>query len=141
MSRERPDLGAIALCALLGSGIAGGLLGLLFAVGNAEYTDSLAEALYLIVVGAPAGAMGVAVFGGPVGLAIGALVVRFGGRTILHAALTGALTGAAYPTVFLAAGADISQLSDSYRSLTVLGAISGAIAYWAVIGRKAPRRA
>jgi hypothetical protein len=51
-------------------------VGGLFAIGYFEYTDTLAQGIYMLAVGPVAGAILAVSIGGPIGLVVGLIVSR-----------------------------------------------------------------
>lgn len=131
----------IALCAALGSAMAGTVLGIWAAIALSAPSADIGEAIPAMVMLVLFVTVLATLVGTPMGIGIGCMIAHFVGTSPGHAALTGSLTGIAYPLVMLVAGIlmhaeGLAGLIESFALFGVVGAACGASAYWLVIGRK-----
>jgi hypothetical protein len=141
MTKDHIGSQDIAICAALGSAIAGVVLGVVGSLGLMAFSASIGEAISLLAVSVLAGMIFSVFIGTPIGIGIGFVISRLVGVGIGYAALAAALTGTVYPLFFLVGGLltgaiGLSDLVGSFLLFAAVGAGSGATAYWLVIARK-----
>jgi hypothetical protein len=141
MIKDRVGGAAIAVCAALGSAMAGVILGIVGSIGLLSPSAGFDDAVQMLAISVTIGAFIALLIGTPIGLAVGLIITRLLGGGTGQAALAGALTGATYPLFFLVSGflmgaSGLSGLTASFFLFGAIGAACGGASYWFVVGRR-----